>query len=673
MTELPTRAAELYDRLYTALFGTWKGPKRASRMTGRADQARKYIDIPDYSFSHAHFDAHLSGRETYAGTLGVLGTAWSGCKDYDDADDAEIVAALAAAAAKGITAGAFLFPGAPGEHSGGHLWTFYDHDYPIPDIRAQLRTIPRSRKGEDYPSGNPIRIPFGYHKLKRTRGTLILQNGRRFDLDNPDQLIAGIEALVSLPRNAKPQPMASGDARAGGAAWGDAYTPDQWKHLPDGGPLWHSAYIAAAAERRPDLAKLLRDERVTIVKKDDTRDDTDSAQVAALAYNLLSADVCKPQARAIADYLYSHLRPGRTREHYRAHFDAELERYTPTHYRPKEIRYTGAARHIEPLPPAEYTPEPKSRARNDRPQQVAGAAGYLAWLHTQIDAQSGSVMLSQAQCAARIGCCVRTIKRYEKALGTQIERRIFAQRQAGCLFLLTPDVVPTSPRDVVIADATIAQQRAENAQPATMQVEHSPPVVPSSPAAPPALRDIARLFFSVEVDPDTGEIWDRHTFARFKRFAARRGTYSDVRLVQVFTVEQKRVRFAKQDAKLEAKVRTMRLKPLEKKSRDAASKFEAYSRTGDKRAGVWRTIAGIYAAEEERRSPAATEPTTRELWAEVDQEAYQEARQQLRKTTARLATRTGGGACVPPNPAPAGASRPGDTLIANLFARHAAL
>jgi hypothetical protein len=46
---------------------------------------------------------------------------------------------------------------------------------------------------------------------------------------------------------------------------------------------------------------------VTLIKKDDTRDDSDSAQVAALAYNLLSANVCKPQARAIDDYLYSHL------------------------------------------------------------------------------------------------------------------------------------------------------------------------------------------------------------------------------------------------------------------------------------------------------------------------------------------------------------------------------
>lgn len=469
-------------QLYAALFGTWKGPKRASRMTGRADQAHKYVDIPNYSFGPEHFAAHMAGRDTYAGTLGLLGEARSGCKDYDNAGEAEIVAALAAAATKGITAAAFLLPGSDGEHTGGHIWTFYDRLYPESDIRAQLRTIPRSRKGEDYPSGNPVRFPFGYHKRKKTRGELVFQDGRRFRLDEPSQLIAGIDALLSLPRNGKPEPAASGDVRTSGAAWGEAYKPDEWESLPDGGPLWHSAYVAEAARRgRPDLAKLLRGERVTLVKKDDTRDDSDSAQVAALAYNLSSADVDRQQARAIADYLYPQLRPGRTREHYRAHFDTEWERYLPKHYRPQVIRCLGPSTSATPaaLPPAEYKPEPKSRARKDRPQKVTGPAGYLAWLRTQVDPQSDSVMLSQSQCAARLGCCIRTIKRYEKALAGHIERRVFARRQAGCLFILAPDVVTTLPANVVIADREIEQQHAENAEPATMQEEHTPPVVPS--------------------------------------------------------------------------------------------------------------------------------------------------------------------------------------------------
>ena len=76
----------------------------------------------------------------------------------------------------------------------------------VADIRAQLRAIRRTGKGEDYPSGNPIRLPFGFHQIKKTRGTLIRQDGRRFDLDDPAQLGAGIEALLTLPRNRKPEP-----------------------------------------------------------------------------------------------------------------------------------------------------------------------------------------------------------------------------------------------------------------------------------------------------------------------------------------------------------------------------------------------------------------------------------------------------------------------------------
>jgi hypothetical protein len=88
------------DRLYTLLYGTWQYPKRARRMTGRNTQSGKYIDIEDYSFTPTHLAEHLAGRETYATTLGVLGEARSGCKDYDEAEEAEILAALDAAAAK---------------------------------------------------------------------------------------------------------------------------------------------------------------------------------------------------------------------------------------------------------------------------------------------------------------------------------------------------------------------------------------------------------------------------------------------------------------------------------------------------------------------------------------------------------------------------------------------
>jgi hypothetical protein len=468
------------DRLYALLLGTWT-PKRASRMTGLSTQDGKYKDILEYSFTGAHLIEHLAGRETYAITLGLLGEARAGAKDYDDASEAEILAALRIAADKGITAAAFLVGGRADQHRGGHLWTFYDALYSIADILAQLRTIPRSGKGEDFPSNQPVRIPFGYHKIKRTRGVLVLQDGRRFDLDTPEGLEAGLVAFLALPLNGKPEPAPLGEDRTSGQAWGEHYKAENWKDLPDGGRLWRSAYIAAAAERRLDLAKLLRGERVTLTKKDDTRDDSDSAQVAALAYNLLSADVCEVQARAIADYLKPQLRPGRTLEHYRAHFDAELERYTPTHYKPQVIRYLGPADGDEPpeLPPAQYKPERKSRARKDRPQRVAGHLGYLAWLRTQAG-DDGVVLLSQRECAKRLGCCLRTIKRYEDALGDQIERDPYAGRQCGRLFLrgdnIISEAIDLMAEDVVIAETEIPQQYAEKAVPVSMQEEHPAPL-----------------------------------------------------------------------------------------------------------------------------------------------------------------------------------------------------
>ena len=43
-------------------------------------------------------------------------------------------------------------------------------------------------------------------------------------------------------------------------------------------------------------------------------------------------------------------------------------------------------------------------------------------------------MLSQRECAECLGCCVRTIKRYEAELGEQVERDPLIGRQHGRLW-----------------------------------------------------------------------------------------------------------------------------------------------------------------------------------------------------------------------------------------------
>lgn len=617
------------DRLWTLLYGTWGPPRRASRMTGQSGQHRKYTDIAEYSFSRAQLADHLAGRSTYAATLGAAGTAWAGCKDYDSAGEAEILAALKQAAQRGITAAAFILLDPTGGHMGGHVWLFYDRPYPVADIRAQLRSLRRNGSGEDYPSGNPIRLPFGYHQVKQTRGTLVLQDGRRFRLDVPTELAAGLEAFFALPLNSKPEPAPADEAHSSsGAAWGDAYEPEEWNDLSDGGPLWRSPYIARAASTRPDLAKLLRDERVTLTR-DNAPDDSDSAQVAALAFNLSSADIDRQQARAIADYLRPQLRPNKAIEHYRAHFDAEWERYKPAYYTGRKILILGPEDSEAPqaLPAAEHTRPPKSRARKDRPQKVAGALGYLEWLRTQLDPQSGSVQLSQTRCAAALGCSVRTIKRYEKQLGAAIGRRVFARRQAGCLFILAPDVVTTSDADVVIGDAAMAQQHAPNAQPVAMEVEHPAAVSPPGPVAPALLDALVGDAFDVLAEAQV-----KTTFARVRKLVLADAGDQVIDLDQVkrfYAVELKRRQWARRDQRDVEKARRMGRQALARMARSLATQaaavfhalrhgqtlpdviaFEVNGKTYTTRkpaqltaryGNLLRRRAGIYAAEEARR------------------------------------------------------------------------
>jgi hypothetical protein len=620
------------ERLHDILYGWWKGPKRASWMTGCSEP--KYLDLPEYSYSAALLADHLAGRETYAGVLGIGGMARAGCKDYDSADEAEILAALDTATAKGITAAAFILTDPAGGHTGGHLWTFYDRPYTVADILAQLRTIPRSGKGEDYPSGNNIRYPFGYHKVKRTRGDLVLPDGRRFHLDNPAELAAGLAAFLALPKNGKPEPAPISDARGtSGQAWGQAYQSEQWVNLPDGEPLWHSAYVAAVASRpgREPLAALLRGERAVITKKDDTLDDSDSAQIAALVYNLMSGNVCEPQIRAMALYLKPQIRPNKNLEHYKAHVDAELVRYRPRHYNPQPIRYLGPARQEAPqtLPEAQHKPEPKSRARKDRPQRVAGHLGYLAWLRTQSDPQSGGVQLSQRQCAERLGCNVRTIKRYEKQLGATIERHVFARRQAGCLFILAPDVVTTSPADVVIVEPVSAQPHAENALPAPVQEEHPRPLAPAPDPVAPAPQSPAELRrWCVDALDRLADAGARPSFARVRKYVLCDADGRPVNLATlkaVYANEMDRRRWARNDAREAKKAAALPSGALRKRSQNIASQAATMHRKADPRAPIWTRRAGIYAAEEARRDAAAEQLDAERFRDDLGYSAAQQA------------------------------------------------
>jgi hypothetical protein len=171
-----------------------------------------------------------------------------------------------------------------------------------------------------------------------------------------------------------------------------------------------------------------------------------------------------------------------------------------------------------------HAPEPPvstSRARKDRPQKVPGALGYLAWLRMQAD--GAGVMLSAHECAQRLGCSLATIRRYERELRAAglIERRVFAQRQAGCLFLLEAD-----PRSVNIPAHEPAQAEADPPQPdalndvdTTVQaVERHTCFLPPGPAPslPAAVAEALDALDQQLVNPETGELLRRCPASRVK-------------------------------------------------------------------------------------------------------------------------------------------------------------
>lgn len=481
-------------------------PRRVAVM--KAAGERKYQDLderPDRETLRKLALDHLEGKRTIAVTLADdAGLARAGCRDYDAGGEAALLAALDADAARGIVSFAFLLAG--GDHSGGHLWRLYAQPAPARDIRADLRRLP-GEKGELYPDNNPIRLPFGYHRRKRTRGILVLQDGRRFDLDTSAGLRDGLAAVLALPRNAPPEPAAAADDRVTGDAWGAHYKPELWERRRDGAALWHSGRVKAGAAcgYRPQLAALLRSERVTL-PRDGEPDDSNSSQVATLVWNLIGLNFPEDEIRAIADYLHPQLRPNRSKEHYRAHVDAEIAKCIATfrNYNPQPTRIVAGrpAGDAQPqpaaLPPAQHKAAPKSRARKDRPRKVEGAPGYLAWLVEQAG-PAGVLLQSQAECAAALGCSLRTIKRYEKELrdAGAVERAPWAQRQKGRLFIRRGDNIPemnpiATVADVVTADVSATLPDAQNRDTPRAIESTLPPLAPvpstRAPRRPRTLR-----------------------------------------------------------------------------------------------------------------------------------------------------------------------------------------
>lgn len=387
-------------------------PARVSLMTEAGDAKYRDIAKPTRDELRELARDHLAGRRTIAATLATDGMAIAGCRDYDAGGEPALLAALQSDQARGIASFAFLLD--QGDHPGGHVWRLYDRPAPARDIAADLATLPGER-GELYPSGNAIRLPFGYHRRKRTRGMLLLQDGRRFDLEQPAQLDAGILAVLDLPRNDAPPAAPESYRHSTGS--GATFDPDNWQNVPDGAALLAMARYRSLFQFRPQLATQSRGERVII-----NGDDSDSMQVAVLIANLITTcrKGCKPgegapppeEIRAIALAMKDRLRPDYDLAAYKADVDRLMWKYKPASYAPEPTRSIGQPTTPAASPamePAQHKPEPKrkpGRPAGSRQTRKESLVRLLAAIEPDAD---GRRCYRVDDLAAQLHACRRTV------------------------------------------------------------------------------------------------------------------------------------------------------------------------------------------------------------------------------------------------------------------------
>lgn len=616
---------QLANALYRALLVA--PPKRAALMTAKGD--RKYSDAPKHHlFSLADMRDHLAGRRTWAVTLGdASGQARAGCRDYDAGGEAVIRAALARAKELGQTAFGILMQGEDDEHSGGHIWELYKQSAPIADITAQLAQLPDG-KGEIYPSGNCIRFPFGLHRRKNTRGILILQDGRCFDLDTPEGLRTGMQIVATMQRNSAPPPAPEAAKRS---STGNAFVPvnlADYANLIDGALLRNAPRYVTQFRVRPQLAKLAAGERVTLMR-DGVADDSDSAQVACLISNLLTT--CKKggrpgegapplaEIRSIALYMKPALRDGRSLAHYRAQIEYEISKYLPEHYTPEATSYIPGIQ-----APA---PTPLGRPVGDRADGMLHLIELVSTLPADAEDWHHT---TRAHLANTLGCGVDMVTCYLRD-GRMQELIDSRQTQRGLRIVIksaglaaiqarnrstqdritTPknandscigDTLPRPPASCAESDpATATTQSAEAPTTSTTtqaEPQHAPGECVSSLAARLTLAELVHEAF----EAGANRLCHIRRYCEMNAFEGMQ--YSDSALVYRVGVERR----IRQQVKLEQQVRNLPLKVIKRKARSLAGRSNDLQRQGkDKQAYVFRLQAGVYEAEIMRRADLVTE------------------------------------------------------------------
>lgn len=372
---------------------------------------KKYVDVKNHHFSYADMLDHLEAKRTWALTLAYQGMAKAGCRDYDEGGEERAQEALRVANSLGLTAFAIVIK------DRSHVWLMYQRPAPEPDIRAQLAELPAGA-GEIYPQGgNKIRLPWGLHRQEHTRGTMLLQDGRSFDLDNDQQLVDSLAVVQALRRNAPP-PKAEGRIVAAGKMSMVAVTnPADWEGIdkPQGGVLMGGARYRTIFARRPQLRQLAAGERVTIRTLEGERD-TGSELVAVLISNLITTGRADEhgsfvpglgapplsEIRAIALWWHETLRPGYELSRYQADVDRLIAKYMPAGYQPEATR--GVSTHTYKLP---ELPE----SRRGRPRGIPSAM-----LDRIRDVLHDGMEFTRQTLGRAVGAGERSISRYLDAL-----------------------------------------------------------------------------------------------------------------------------------------------------------------------------------------------------------------------------------------------------------------
>lgn len=177
-------------------------PPRHARMN-RRDARYKYYVVHEAP-TPADLSAHLSGAQTLAVPLvGPTGLSYHAALDVDHGGNAALLGVLAAAQERRWSA--YALTSTNGHHCGGHVWLHLDR--PAAPKRArqlagELATAAGLSTVEVYPTQRTLRLPLGVHRWTGRRGTLLLQDGRRIDLDGSADAVAdALMVIEALPRN----------------------------------------------------------------------------------------------------------------------------------------------------------------------------------------------------------------------------------------------------------------------------------------------------------------------------------------------------------------------------------------------------------------------------------------------------------------------------------------